>query len=333
MTPSNTPPGWISRISTGSRPSVRTLMATAAGRNARTTTPPSCGWAPSTPWGFGCSRRTSDSSSAVATLMTPETFPCSGALKQSRDPGDGNRNPVGAVVEFVAELVDGFLELVDRKEVGDRGVARGHQRRVDRREVAGQKDLSGPRFEPLGRLLTPQDLDRRGDVGERAEHARHVAQRRALLPALGQRPGGLALEVDDHPAARGGERLPQVVVAVGADHAAGDADLGPRGEALADVLAAAGDRRQALVIVGQAQEDPLDVLVDGGSEQRKRLLARLLGSEGRIAGVGGQRVMQLGGDRAEAAETFEERIRCAHDLVQGELPSVDRVGEKRLRDA
>ena len=37
---------------------------------------------------------------------------------------------------------------------------------------------------------------------------------------------------------------------MGADHPAGDADLGPGDEALAHVLAAAEDRRQTLVIVG-----------------------------------------------------------------------------------
>ena len=106
----------------------------------------------------------------------------------------------------------------------------------------------------------------------------------------------LALEVDDHPAARRVQGLAEVVVAVGPDHAAADAELGARGEALADVLAAADDRRQPLV-VGQPHEDPLDVLVDGRGQQRQRLLARLLGGERRVAGVRGEHVVHLGGDR------------------------------------
>ena len=40
------------------------------------------------------------------------------------------------------------------------------------------------------------------------------------------------------------------------------------GDPLADVLAAAGDRGDALV-VGQANEDPLDVLVDRRGQQRQ----------------------------------------------------------------
>ena len=54
---------------------------------------------------------------------------------------------------------------------------------------------------------------RRRGVGERAQHPGHVAQRAPLAPPLGQRPGRLALEVDDHPvavgstaSARGGSR-------------------------------------------------------------------------------------------------------------------------------
>ena len=103
---------------------------------------------------------------------------------------------------------------------------------------------------------------------------------------------GLALEVDDHPAARRGQRLAEVVVAVGADHASADADLRARGEALAHVLTAAGDRRHALV-VGEAHEDPLDVLVDRRGQQRQRLLARLLGRERGVAGVRGEHVVHL----------------------------------------
>jgi hypothetical protein len=53
---------------------------------------------------------------------------------------------------------------------------------------------------------------------------------------------------------------------MGADHPASYPDLSPRSKLLADVLAASGDRGHALV-VGQAHEDPLDVLVDRRGQQ------------------------------------------------------------------
>ena len=65
-----------------------------------------------------------------------------------------------------------------------------------------------------------------------------------LQPPLGQRPRRLALEVEDHPAAVGEHGLAEVVVAVGADHAAAGADVRERLQPLAHVLAAPGDRRE-----------------------------------------------------------------------------------------
>ena len=66
------------------------------------------------------------------------------------------------------------------------------------------------------------------------------------------------------------QRLAEVEVTVRADRPAADTDLGAGRDPLAHVLAAAGDRRDALV-VGQAHEDPLDVLVDRRRQQRQRL--------------------------------------------------------------
>ena len=60
-------------------------------------------------------------------------------------------------------------------------------------------------------------------VVERADHARHIPQRRPLEAALAQRPGRLALEVDDHEVAAGIEHLPRVEVAVDADALAAEA--------------------------------------------------------------------------------------------------------------
>ena len=62
-----------------------------------------------------------------------------------------------------------------------------------------------------------------GRVVERADHPRDVSQRRALEAALAQRPGGLALEIDDHEIAAGMQHLPRVEVAVHADALAAEA--------------------------------------------------------------------------------------------------------------
>ena len=60
------------------------------------------------------------------------------------------------------------------------------------------------------------EQSRVGRVVERAEHARDVAQRRALEPALADRARGLALEVDDHEVLARPEHLAEVEVAVDA---------------------------------------------------------------------------------------------------------------------
>ena len=57
-----------------------------------------------------------------------------------------------------------------------------------------------------------------GRVVEGAEHPRHVAQRGRPGAALRERRGGLALEVEHHPAGLGAQHLAQVVVAVHALH-------------------------------------------------------------------------------------------------------------------
>ena len=61
----DTPPGWISSSSRLVPSASWAVTALAAGRSARTITPPSSWCAPSTECGFECSRRTSASSSRV----------------------------------------------------------------------------------------------------------------------------------------------------------------------------------------------------------------------------------------------------------------------------
>ena len=54
---------------------------------------------------------------------------------------------------------------------------------------------------------------------------------------------------------------------------------------VADLLAAPGDRRERLVVGRQVEEQPLDLLVDRGGDQRQRLVARVLRGEVRVGAV------------------------------------------------
>src|SRR6185312_11762657 len=140
-----------------------------------------------------------------------------GLLEQADDAGHRDAHPVGPVVQLVAQLVDRLLELEDR-EHGARGRLAGwHQGRVDGLEVALHEGVAGAILPALRGHPTALQIAGRGGVGEGAQHAGDVAQRRALAAALEQRPRRLALEVEDDPAVVAQHRLPEVQVAVRAD--------------------------------------------------------------------------------------------------------------------
>ena len=95
--------------------------------------------------------------------------------------------------------------------------------------------------------------------------------------------------------------LAEMEIAVGADRPASQADLSAGGNALPHVLSTAGDLRQPLVL-GQANEDPLDVLIDGRGEQGQRFA---LGSSGLKAG----------------SLASEARTLCSSAVTEPRLPS------------
>src|SRR5205085_3492378 len=179
-------------------------------------------------------------------------------LQEPQDSRHRDPHPLGAVVELVAELVDGLLELEDPEQPLE-ALTRRDQARVDLGQVAVHEEAARLLLPALGRPSASLELGRRGRVGERAQHPRHVAERRALASALGERPGRLALEVDHDPVGARPEHLAEVVVAVVADQPPDRAEARPQAELLAHLLAAAGDRRE-LRPVGQAREDLLDLL-------------------------------------------------------------------------
>ena len=93
------------------------------------------------------SRATRRSRSEAMVLM-------SAAAPSSRRamPATGIPHPVGAVVELVAQLVDGLLELEDRQQLARSPAWPGRQqRRVDGREVALQERGAGALLPALGR--------------------------------------------------------------------------------------------------------------------------------------------------------------------------------------
>ena len=129
---------------------------------------------------------------------------------------------------FVDDLVDRLVQQQGaqqhgvplRVEAAGCGVARAERLGVAPHPVAGHRGQAVPLG--MGDQLVP------GRVVERAEHAGHVPQRRGAGPALRQRAGRLALEVEHHPAGLGPHHLAQVVVAV---HPLGGHRLGQLGQA------------------------------------------------------------------------------------------------------
>ena len=168
-------------------------------------------------------------------------------------------------------------------------------------------------------------------VRERPQHPRDVAQRRALPPPFGQRPRRLALEVDHEPVAARPEHLAEVQVAVVADPLADGADCVERAEQVAHGVAAAGDRRDGLV-VGQVAEGLVDLLVD---------VAVRSASDSGLASSGAKGVV---GNRSPAPRASRRRpVRAGRtradelaprrrQLLERERPAVDGARHELLHD-
>ena len=186
---------------------------------------------------------------------------------------------------------------------------------------ASRKASRARSSQPSGAGDPAQQLGGRRGVRERAQHAGDVAQRRALAPALEQRAGGLALEVEDHPAGVAQHRLAEMEVAVVADQPPADADVRHQLQAIAHLLAAADDRRQRGVVGRQVEEDALDLLVDRRRQQRQRLGARLL--RRRTPGRSCRRPARCASRRSRRRARRSARARALR-VVERELPAVAR---------
>ena len=101
---------------------------------------------------------------------------------------------------------------------------------------------------------------------------------------------------------------------------------------LAHLFAPAADRREALVVIRQLEEDALDLLVDRGREQAERLDARGLRGERGVGRVRAEDAVHLARHLTEPAHALEEGVRRSRDLVESELPAVLSVADELLED-
>ena len=255
------------------------------------------------------------------------------AVEQPVDARDGDLHPVRAVVELVAELVDGLLELEDGEQPTERVLAgREQAARLDDGDVAGEELGSCPLLPVLGRNDSVLHLGGRSRVGERPEHAGDVTERRALAAPLRQRARRLALEVEHDPVRPRPEHLAEVVVAVVADDASRRGHAREQAQLLADVLPAPGDGLE-LLAVRQVREQLVDLLVDRRGEDPERLGARLLGREGGVGRVGAENHVHGAGHLAEPPRLRVEGLRALREAFQREGPTVLLARDVLLHDA
>ena len=209
-------------------------------------------------------------------LAGPE--PAGGGTRDARhralEGGERHGDPLRAVAELVAELVERLVELVGAHHLVESLALLRHQRRPSRSvhlaeiriqergahalfprlrprpETLGQPGLAGAGLEPA------REGDLRG-VGERAQHAGHVLEGALLQATLGERPRGLALEVQDGQAVRRPEELAEMVVAVDADlHDVAGEERVQAAEPLLEPGAVAGDALRDIVEGGRQTGQP-----------------------------------------------------------------------------
>jgi hypothetical protein len=126
----------------------------------------------------------------------------------------------GLVHHLVYRLIE--HQGAQQRGVGLRVHPAGLRVALAERGLAALRPLAGDVTELLAVRAVKQLMA--GGIVERAEHARHVRQRDGRGPAQPERHHGLSLEVQHHPAGRGAQHLPEMVVAVYPLHGHGGAD-------------------------------------------------------------------------------------------------------------
>src|SRR5436305_3067244 len=153
-----------------------------------------------------------------------------GLLRYSQnmlDAADRDDNPRGAVVELVADFVNGFVEQVGfEHDLKVFAVFRNENRVTGRVQIALQKDAAhlavpqiGPTLQERPAFLTHGWLPKRAVSGilKRTHHACDIAQRGAFEFAFAQRPGRFAFKIENDKIFSGIEQLSQMIVAVNPD--------------------------------------------------------------------------------------------------------------------
>ena len=273
--------------------------------------------APSKWCGSGWSRR------RRARLSSVDASRSCGLLEQAHDPRDGDGDPVGPVGR--ARSAARRPPSRARRSRSSRSVAsRGGSRpaALHRLEVAVEE--LGPRA-LLDALVSGDARDRRG-VGERAQHPGDVAQRRALAPPLGQR----RAPARPRSRSRASRRSPRAPGRGGGRRGGGCAGRPSRRVESSRSSSRTASPRPAIgatrLVVGQVQEDLVDLLVDGRGQERERLRARLLrartpGRRGRTrARVHARRSPRRAGAGAPTNASGSPR-----QLLERERPAVDRA--------
>ena len=234
---------------------------------------PAVGCAPSTPCGLWCAPPTSWSSSSRWTTVVGHVDASVSAVGESGQRRQRDGQPGRPVAGFVDRLVHGLVGLeraqqhgvLARVGAGDLGVAV-----AERLAVA-----LGPLAGAVGQLRRRSRPRSRGG-GRRSRTSAACRRRRAAASRLPARVDGghrLALEVDQHPAGDGAQRLAEVQVAVDALHGDRRRPASPTSSNVSRRPSATSRRSGTIV----------DGAVAAGLAHRRGALAQLAGR--RLAGA------------------------------------------------
>jgi hypothetical protein len=171
------------------------------------------------------------------------------SIQQLTDAVEGDGEPEWAIIEFVAEFVDGFFEEVRFGEetafvrgLGEEGgVAGGGGIGVEKGDADPMEPEAGPGGGGAcgfgGERAAFHLLEESGVSGvvEGADHAGDVAEWGAFEATFAEGTGGFAFEIDDEKVFAGVEDLAEVIVAVDADACGGEASFVNGAEAREDI--------------------------------------------------------------------------------------------------
>src|SRR5246127_5542337 len=145
--------------------------------------------------------------------------------QDAKDAVQRNVDPAGTVRQFVRNFVNSLFQYEERQHVSRLYFARGIGcATAHRLTVSGAEPVHRPLPPCFGELRHPR---RRGGPGvgelpdggitgviKGPDHSRDVAERRPLAPAFGERPGRLALEVDDEKVVLNDDHLAEMEISM-----------------------------------------------------------------------------------------------------------------------